>query len=102
VPLTRSQIVASLQNISDEISRDYNLELLGLLGSQSRGTSHDKSDIDIAYKRVDGETVTLIQISAASRRLEEVLDTPIDLIDWPSLRPHYKEVMEKDLISFYG
>ena len=48
--MTQIQITDSIRGKIAELAQKYHLSLVVLFGSQSRGDTHSKSDVDIAYR----------------------------------------------------
>ena len=100
--LTRDIILERLEELRPILAEEYGVNVFGLVGSYARGDAADKSDIDITYARSKEAIVTLLDISAATRHISDVLDISVDLIDWDAVKPHYKTSMTRDLVRFYG
>jgi len=102
VERTREIIIDKLKSVQADIDREYGIELFGLVGSWARGDARPDSDIDIVYRLDKSRNVSLFDLGGVWSELNEEFGCHIDLIDWRCLKPHHKELMEKDLIEFYG
>ena len=100
--ISRDEIISRLTIMRPEIQTDFGIDIFGLIGSQARGDSHSDSDVDIAYERIAGRVVTLVHLGGVLNRVSEALNMSIDLVDWTALNPNYKDMMQKDLVRFYG
>lgn len=74
--------IAKLKAVAQEIARDNGLDLIVLFGSRATGTTHRRSDVDIAY--VAREPLSLSQESALIVEFMRLFRT--DAVDLVSLR----------------
>lgn len=74
--------IANLKSVSQTIARDNGLDLVVLFGSRSTGTTHQRSDVDIAY--VAREPLSLSQESMLIIDFMRLFRT--DAVDLVSLR----------------
>lgn len=82
-----------------EICQRYGVAMVGLFGSQARGTANTQSDIDLLV-RFAGPTSLLTAI-ALEQELEAALDQPVDLLTETSLNPHLRTNILSDLRVLY-
>jgi len=102
VERTREIIIDKLQSVRPDIHEKYGVEIFGIIGSWARGDAKADSDIDIVYRLDKSRTVTLFDLGGVWSDLNEEFGCHIDLIDWNAVKQRYKNIMEKDLVEFYG
>jgi len=86
--MIREEVLATLARHAEEL-RGMGVVWLALFGSVARGEERDDSDVDllVELERPAG----YLKLAAVSRRLEEILGRPVDLVPRKALRPALQE-----------
>ncbi len=77
--LTIEQITAAAQTVAKE----YPITKIELFGSYANGTNTPDSDVDLLIEFDKNSIVTLLTIIGIKDRMEELLNTPVDVIHSP-------------------
>ena len=64
------------------VAEEYPIRKVELFGSYAEGTNHEQSDVDLLVEFVTA-SVSLLTLSALKYRLEELLNTEVDVIHGP-------------------
>lgn len=64
------------------VASEYPIKKVELFGSYAEGTNHEQSDVDILVEFITS-SVSLLTLNALKYRLEEILDTEVDVIHGP-------------------
>ena len=76
--LTIEQITAAAQTVAKE----YPITKIELFGSYANGTNTPDSDVDLLIE-FKTSSISLITLSSVKNRMEELLNTPVDVIHSP-------------------
>lgn len=76
--LTIEQIIAAAQIAAKE----YPITKIDLFGSYANGTSSPGSDVDLLIE-FNTSSISLITLCSVKNRMEELLNTPVDVIHSP-------------------
>ncbi len=76
------------------------LSFVGIFGSQARGEAKVDSDIDILIDYPSPKS--FFELARIQIKLEERLNTKVDLVTRQSVKPALRENIEHDLIAVYG
>lgn len=91
---TKEQYIQLLATFKKENGSLYGLKNMGIFGSVARGEHRKQSDIDIYY---EGEPLSLFKLSDLKDKLEQKLDTPVDLVRLrDSMNRFLKERIQKE------
>lgn len=96
--MNKIEILKYLKSKQDFFRNNFGIEFVGIFGSFSRDEATDDSDIDILYtikKNVKFSMFTYLKIN---RILEEFFHRKVDLVRDETLKPTFKEYIEKDLM----
>lgn len=63
-------------------AQEYPIKRIDLFGSYANGTNTDKSDVDLLVEFTT-RAISLIILSGLKIRMEELLNTPVDVIHSP-------------------
>ncbi len=91
-----------LQQIKDGVSiaaREYPIKKAELFGSYANGTNHADSDVDLLLEFTTPR-VSLLTLNAIKYRLEDILNTAVDVIHGPLPENSMIEIDRR--ISLYG
>ena len=75
--MTQSEIRAAVL----EVVKEFPINRVALFGSQADGTATEKSDVDLIMEFY--KPVTLLTLSKITQRLEELMQTSVDIIHGP-------------------
>ena len=67
---------------AETVAKEYPITRINLFGSYAEGRNTADSDVDLLVE-FETEAVSLITLSSLKNRLEELLDTPVDVIHAP-------------------
>lgn len=73
--------INDIKNAVMKTAKDFPITRVVLFGSRANGTYTEKSDVDLIMEF--GKPVTLITISLISQRLEDMLNTSVDIVHGP-------------------
>ena len=76
----------SIEQISDAakiIAKEYSVTKIQLFGSYAEGNNTPESDVDILVEFDKDAVVTLLTLCRLKNRMEELLNTPVDIITLP-------------------
>lgn len=65
------------------IAREFSVTEISLFGSYAENRNTEDSDVDILIKFSPDARVTLLTICTVKYRMEELLDTPVDVVSLP-------------------
>ena len=93
---TRDEILRTLAETKQSLTRRFPVRRLALFGSYARGEQRDDSDVDIL---VDVDPVIGLEFVTLAETIEHALGLPVDLISQRAVHPrHWKEI-EADVID---
>lgn len=94
--LTANDVINRLNPRINEL-RMMKVQRLSIFGSVARGDSHSSSDVDFLVEF--SVPVTFDLFFDLKHFLEDLLEGPIDLVTFTSLKPALKPFVEQDLID---
>ena len=99
--MKRDEIIAKLREHEPEL-RAGGVRSLALFGSAARGEQRDDSDIDIVVRltseAADGGFAYFGRLDALNRRLEAILQQPVDVVAEPIRKDRLRLSIEKDRV----
>jgi uncharacterized protein len=99
--MERDKIIARLRAHETEL-RAAGVRSLALFGSAARGEQHGDSDIDLVVhltgEAANGGFAYFGRLDALSRRLEAILEQPVDVVAEPIRKDRLRRNIEKDRI----
>ena len=99
--MKRDEILARLRAHESGL-RAAGVRSLALFGSAARGEQQGDSDIDIvvrlANEAADGGFAYFGRLDALSRRLEAILERPVDIVAEPIRKDRLRQSIEKDRV----
>jgi hypothetical protein len=90
---TRQDILASLKELKNEVSREYSVKTIGVFGSVARGEQTGTSDIDLLVEF--SKPVGFVTFMRLEHFLSERLGNQVDLVTSDSLKP----VIRQDVLA---
>ena len=76
----------SISNIEDAakiVAKEYPIEKIQLFGSYAENKNTAQSDVDILVEFSQGAVITLLTLCGLKNRMEELLNTSVDVISLP-------------------
>jgi len=93
--LTRSHILKTLRNQKPVLQERFAVRRIGLFGSFARGDATPESDIDTL---VELTSPTFDHYMGLKFYLEELFQTPVDVILVDSIKPRLKPYIEAEVV----
>ncbi len=93
----RDTILASLRAMRPQLAERYGVDVIGIVGSWARGEAREDSDLDLAFDLVAKREVSLFDLGGVAAEIEDEVGIEVDLVDWKTLRPRLKEIMQQDI-----
>lgn len=94
--MKKSEVVRILQERRKELNEHFNVASLSLFGSVARDEARVDSDVDLLVEF--SKPVGLFQFIELQQRLEELLDSKVDLGTSRSLKPRIKDQVLQEAI----
>lgn len=92
---TRSNIITKLEQLKDDIIKQYKIKEIGVFGSIIRGEQKETSDVDILVDFEKG--ADLFDLVGLALFLEEKLGRKVDVVSKRALRKEIKGVVLKEV-----
>jgi len=92
----KEQILRTLREQRELLSRRYPIRRLALLGSWARGDAREKSDVDVL---VDVDPSIGMRFVDLAEELEQALGRPVDLVSRHAIKPAYWLRIKPELID---
>src|SRR3546814_1692624 len=97
---TRCALVTGVQTCALPILlRRKGIRRLSVFGSVARGSAVPGSDVDLAVEFEDGRELFLNDFSSLREDLQDLLNHPVDLVDWQALREEVRKEAERDAVD---
>ena len=94
--MERSEILEVLKKYKERKSGIYGINRIGIFGSCAKGTTKDKSDIDVVIEINHLDIFALVHIK---EELEEIFKTKVDIVrNRQKMNPYLKKHIEKEAI----
>lgn len=98
--MTRDEAIKRLRDHQEELCAD-GVTALYLFGSTARGDATDESDVDLLFEYDPDIRFSLLDQASLTRRLQSMLQNPVDLVARDGLRPFVRSKVEPDLIRVF-
>lgn len=95
----KSDVLSKLEMHLSELQERFDIEVIGLFGSVSRGEDTPDSDVDILYRFKNG-SVPLKTYAAFHEYLEELFQRPVEIISLDFIELGIKSSVESDMILY--
>ena len=95
----KSDVLSKLETHLSELQERFDIEVIGVFGSVSRGEDTPESDVDILYRFKNG-SVPLKTYAAFLEYLEELFQRPVEIISLDFIEPGIKPSVESDMILY--
>jgi uncharacterized protein len=94
--MTLSEILAKLNEYKKQQQREYMIMKIGVFGSVAKGTSGEKSDIDIVVEQREPD---LFLLGCIKTDLEEEFGKKVDIVRFrKEMNPFLKSRIEQEVI----
>ena len=93
--VSKSEILASLQEHRAELEQRFSVSRIGLFGSYLHGTADEESDIDVL---VDLAEPTFDHYMELKIFLEDLFQHPVDLVLAETVKPRLKPLIAKEVV----
>ena len=97
--MRRAEVIAAVRSIEGELKR-LGFGKLYLFGSVARDEPKPR-DVDLLYETGGDSHPGFIELTDALARLEEVLDTSVDLVERERLHRRIRPRIEAELVEIY-
>lgn len=94
--MSRSELIAKLKQLNEEIRQKYHGKIVGLFGSYARGEETEHSDIDLLIE--NESSVSLFVLGGMKIYLEEKLNKKVDIVTTSALRDEIRPYIMNELI----
>jgi len=94
--MTRSELLAKLSNVKDDLRQQFGIEEIALFGSYARDEANEESDIDIAILEMNPKSG--FDIINAKNYLQNYLQRPVDIGTFRSMKTFIKSRIKKDFV----
>jgi len=95
--MDKQAVLKRLSGKIEEIHKRFSVRTLSIFGSAARGEMADGSDIDILVAFDQKASFDLFM--DLKFYLEDLLETPVDLVTDKALRPQIRQAIEEELIN---
>ncbi len=92
----KEQIMHTLREQRERLSRRYPIRRLALFGSWARGDAQEKSDVDILVEVDPSIGIRFVELA---EELERALGRRVDLVSSRAIKPAYWKRIEPELID---
>ena len=82
------------------VLRKHNIRRAGIFGSVATGKNSSDSDVDLLVEL--GESISLLDFISIKLELEDLLETPVDLVEYQAIKPRLKARILSEEIQIYG
>ena len=96
----RDEILARLRALEAELRR-MGVRSLALFGSVARGEDTPESDVDIVVSIEPEAKLSLLGFAGISRRLTDLLEREVDLVEREVLRPAFAQEVARDEVRVF-
>jgi len=93
---TREEIIELLTRKKPELQRRFKVHRIALFGSYARGEQTPDSDVDIL---VDVDPSIGLEFVTLADEIEELLETPVELVSRRALKSRSLDYIDADLID---
>lgn len=97
--MTKQLTLDEIKNIITPILKDSGVIRSSLFGSVTKGNLKSDSDIDILVEFENGKT--LLDLAGLQIKLEESLNTKVDVLTYDSISPFLKESILESQIPLF-
>jgi len=93
---SREHILEVLREAKPDLERQWNVRSMALFGSYARNEQTEASDVDVLVEF--SKPIGGFAFVDCAEALEKRLGLPVDLVFADSVKPHYRESIEEDLV----
>jgi uncharacterized protein len=96
----KTDLVKKIEKKVKLVLQKHHVKRGGLFGSIVTGDFTDKSDVDLLVELADG--TGLLEFIQIKQELEDVLQMPVDLVEYAAIKPLLQKSILKQEIRIYG
>ncbi|HXJ42994.1 MAG TPA: nucleotidyltransferase family protein [Bryobacteraceae bacterium] len=96
----RDQVLTTLRQHEQQL-RASGVTALRLFGSTARGDQRPDSDIDILASFDESRRLSLLDLVGIQLQLEELLGSPVELVEEGTLKPRVKDNVEGEAVRAF-
>ena len=97
--MDKSQIIKKIKENRETLEKRFNISRIGLFGSYSTSTFHDKSDVDLIYYLKEGKRLGFKEAYELEEYIKELLEVDeVDLVNHEYVNPIVEDEIEKTVI----
>ncbi|HUU18026.1 MAG TPA: nucleotidyltransferase family protein [Sedimentisphaerales bacterium] len=94
--MATENILTIIENLKDQVRRDYKADIKGIFGSYVRGEQTSQSDIDVLVEFHN--SADLFDFVGLSQFLQERLNCKVDVVPLSSLREEVKPYVLREAV----
>ena len=88
-------VISMIREKQSELADRFTVARIGVFGSFARGDARPESDVDIL---VDLKEPTFDNYMDLKFYLEEILDHPVDLVIYDTIKPRLKPIIDQEVV----
>ena len=96
----REQLLKNIETKIREVLQRNRASRAGLFGSVLTEKFSENSDVDVLVELAEGSG--LLEFIKIKQELEELLQRPVDLVEYSSIKPILKDIILKQEKRIYG
>jgi len=93
--VSKSEILASLQNHKAELKQRFSVSRIGLFGSYLHGNADEESDIDVLVELAEPTFDHYMELKFF---LEDLFRHPVDLVLAETVKPRLKPLIAQEVV----
>ena len=91
--------ISEIKKIVVPIAYSYGVKRLYLFGSYAKGTTNEKSDIDLLVEK--GKPMSLLKLSGMRQMVQEALNLSVDLVTTTGIKDDFRKEIAGTEILLY-
>ena len=96
----KTDLVKNIEQKVKQVLQKHRVKKSGLFGSIVSGDFNENSDVDLLVELGDG--TGLFEFIQIKQELEELLQRPVDLVEYTSIKPLLQKSILEQEIRIYG
>lgn len=99
-PLGVAEVTSVLRARRSELNA-RGVTRISVFGTTARGENRSDSDIDLLVEISDDARMSLTGFARLRGELAEMLNRPVDLVEWRNLAPRFRRSAERDAVTVF-
>ena len=95
-----TDLLKSIEGKVKKVLQKHHVKRGGLFGSIATGDFTNKSDVDLLVELADG--TGLFEFIQIKQELEDILQMPVDLVEYSSIKPLLQKSILEQEVKIYG